>query len=135
MNDIRAIEVAQLELLKMQSEESNNESKMAIYQSVALILSVLTFVAPLIIFIAVKTSMSGESYIEAIAKKSHRIAKEQRRAEKLILKLLPPIVATRLIEQKRVSFNYDASTIMFCSLDGFAALVNSMDPMKVIWVT
>ena len=89
LNDIRAIETVQLELLKMQAEESNYESKMAIYQSVALIISVLAFVAPMIIFIAVKTSMSGEAYIDAIAKKSHRINKEQRRAEKLILKLLP----------------------------------------------
>lgn len=50
----------------------------------------------------------------------------------MILSLLPPIVANRLIEQKSVSFTYDASTIMFCSLHGFTDLVMRVEPLKSV---
>ena len=99
--------------------------------SVTLIIFVLVFVAPLIVFLTVKTSISGEAFIEGIAQKSQSIAKEQRRSEKLILRLLPPSVASRLIEQKRVSFTYDASTIMFCSLYGFTDIIMKSEPLRV----
>ena len=41
-----------------------------------------------------------QKYIQALAVKSKKISQEQRRSERLILKLLPTSVATRLIEQK-----------------------------------
>ena len=130
--------------------------------------------APLIVFLTVKTTISGEvnnfnqtwicklvkmyilfqKYIQALAVKSKKISQEQRRSERLILKLLPTSVATRLIEQKvkfsdsltshifkwlstffflfqKVSFSYDAATVMFCSLYGFTDLINTMEPLKV----
>ena len=46
-----------------------------------------------------------QKYIQALAVKSKKISQEQRRSERLILKLLPPSVATRLIEQK-VNIDY-----------------------------
>ena len=74
----------------------------------------------MIVFLTVKTTISGEvnnsiilnysalakmyvlfqKYIQALAVKSKKISQEQRRSERLILKLLPTSVATRLIEQK-----------------------------------
>ena len=149
----------------------NYASKWYLYQSIILIAFVLICVAPLIVFLTVKTTISGEvnnliqswpnriffcnpffqKYIQALAVKSKKISQEQRRSERLILKLLPTSVATRLIEQKvrfcdsltsihiityfflfqKVSFSYDAATVMFCSLYGFTDLINTMEPLKV----
>lgn len=114
LNEMRTMEKDTLEMLRNQALETNMDATYDIYQSLLLIFVVLIFVAPLIIFMTVKTSIAAEAFIAAISKKGHRIAKEQRRSERLILKLLPPTVANRLMEQKRVSFTYDAATIMFC---------------------
>ena len=38
---------------------------------------------------------------------------------------------------QKVSFSYDAATIMFCSLYGFSELIDKMDPLKVrkmLWI-
>ena len=32
---------------------------------------------------------------------------------------------------QKVSFSYDAATVMFCSLYGFTDLINTMEPLKV----
>ena len=92
----------------------------------------LICVAPLIVFLTVKTTISGEvnhfnqsllcklvkmyilfqKYIQALAVKSKKISQEQRRSERLILKLLPTSVATRLIEQK-VKFSDSLTSLIF----------------------
>ena len=107
-------------VLRYEAAGENYASKWYLYQSIILIAFVLICVAPLIVFLTVKTTISGEvnhfnqswlwklvkiyilfqKYIQALAVKSKKISQEQRRSERLILKLLPTSVATRLIEQK-----------------------------------
>ena len=107
-------------LYRYEAAGENYASKWYLYQSIILIAFVLICVAPLIVFLTVKTTISGEvnhfnqswlcklvkmyilfqKYIQALAVKSKKISQEQRRSERLILKLLPTSVATRLIEQK-----------------------------------
>ena len=52
------------------------------------------------VYLWIKNFFSFQKYIQALAVKSKKITQEQRRSERLILKLLPTSVATRLIEQK-----------------------------------
>jgi len=130
LDKMRQIEAQQVEKLRIQAAQENNNSKWSLYQSIILIAFVLICVAPLIVFLTVKTTISGERFIEALAVRSDKITKEQKRSERLILKLLPTSVASKLIEQRKFAYSYDAATVMFCSLYGYSEVINSMEPLK-----
>ena len=100
LNDIRNLEKEQVETLRKQSTKENKSSMWDLLQSVIVIICVLVFVAPFIVALTVKTTLAGETFIDALARRSFKISKEQKKSEKLILKLLPPVVANRLIQQK-----------------------------------
>jgi len=130
LDQMREIEAQQVEILRIEAQNENDSSRWFLYQSIILIVTVMTCVAPLIVFLTVKSTILGERFIKALAISGSKVTREQKRSEKLILALLPPTVAARLIEQKKVSFSYDAATIMFCSLYGFSELINTMEPLK-----
>ena len=119
MERIREIASLELQSLKEQAELSTYNSRWKLYQSLSLIIFVLTFVAPPIVYLTVKTTFAGEMVIKALADNSDKIAGEQKRNKTLLLKLLPPTIAMKFIENHKFSVLYDATTIMFCSIHGF----------------
>ena len=114
----------------MEATDENKTSKWNLYTSLALILFVLIFVAPLLLFINIRTTLAADTFISKLANRSDKIVKEQKRSEKLVTKLLPPVVIERLKEKKEVAFTYDAATVMFCSLYGFSEVIREYDPMQ-----
>ena len=131
LEDIRRIAALELQSLRDQANASTHFSKWKLYQSIALIIFVLICVAPPIIYLTVKTTLSGEKVIKALADNSDMISAQQQRNKNLLQKCLPPMIAVRFMEQHRVSFTYDASTVMFCSLGGFNALFKDMETVQV----
>ena len=108
---------------RIEAQNENDSSRWFLYQSIILIVTVMTCVAPLIVFLTVKSTILGEvhtsnflvyycgnnftshhcllqRFIKALAISGSKVTREQKRSEKLILALLPPTVAARLIEQK-----------------------------------
>ena len=130
LDDIRDIEIRQLQRLRDASQVDNAAAKWSLYYTLALIIVVLLFLSPLLVFMNIKTTLAGEAFIEALGRRSKRINKEQKRNERLVMKLLPPLVVERLKETKEVSFSYDAVTVLFCSLYGFSAIIQDMKPME-----
>ena len=130
LDDIRDIEVGQLKRLRMASENDNANARLTLYYTLALIIAVLLFLSPLLVFLNIKTTLAGEAFIEALGRRSKKITREQKRNERLITKLLPPLVIERLKETKEVSFSYDAVTVLFCSLYGFSDIIQDMHPME-----
>ena len=129
LDDIRDIEARQLKKLRDASQVDNVAARWSLYYTLALIIVVLLFLSPLLVFMNIKTTLAGEAFIEALGRRSKRITKEQKRNERLVMKLLPPVVIERLKETKEVSFSYDAVTILFCSLYRFSDIIQDMNPM------
>ena len=59
LEDIRGISALELQSLKDQATNSTHFSKWKLYQSIALIIFVLICVAPPIVYLTVKTTLSG----------------------------------------------------------------------------
>ena len=117
------IKLHTLSFLRIEAQNENDSSRWFLYQSIILIVTVMTCVAPLIVFLTVKSTILGEvhisnflfyycwnhftslhcllqRFIKALAISGSKVTREQKRSEKLILALLPPTVAARIIEQK-----------------------------------
>ena len=116
---------------RMEANDENKASKWNLYTSLALILFVLIFVAPLLLFINIRTTLAADLFIGQLTRRSEKIVREQKRSERLVTKLLPPVVIERLKEKREVAFTYDAATVMFCSLYGFSEVIQEIDPMQV----
>ena len=69
--------------------------------------------------------------MEAITKKVIDIGKEQKRAERLLSKLLPKNVALALKNGQKISESFDAATVMFCTISGFKELTKERTPLEV----
>ena len=79
-------------LFRMEANAENATSKWNLYLSLALIFFVLVFVAPLLLFINVRTTLAADVFIKNLTIRTDRIAKEQKRSERLVTKLLPTVV-------------------------------------------
>ena len=60
LEDIRGISALELQSLRDQATASTHFSKWKLYQSIALIIFVLICVAPPIVYLTVKTTLSGK---------------------------------------------------------------------------
>ena len=114
----------------MEANGENATSKWNLYLSLALIFFVLAFVAPLLLFINVRTTLAADVFIKNLTIRTEKIVREQKRSEKLVTKLLPTVVIERLKEKKEVAFTYDAATVMFCSLYGFTDVIKNYEAMQ-----
>ena len=114
----------------MEANNENATSKWNLYLSIALIFFVLVFVAPLLLVINIRTTFAADEFIKNLTIRTEQILKEQKRSERLVTKLLPPVVIERLKEKKEVAFTYDAATVMFCSLYGFTDIITNFEAME-----
>ena len=82
----------------MEANNENATSKWNLYLSIALIFFVLVFVAPLLLVINIRTTFAADEFIKNLTIRTEQILKEQKRSERLVTKLLPPVVIERLKE-------------------------------------
>ena len=95
------------------------------------ILIILFILAPCIIILVRNAVKAIQIFAVLLKKKAVDLQKEKKRADNLINQILPPRIADDLKNGRKTSEAFDAATIMFSEIEGFADITRKCSPLQL----
>lgn len=98
-----------------------------------LVFVVVAVISPILVIIVQRMTSAVAMFAESVNTKSHELAIEKRRANKLLFTMLPKEVAIALINKTQVEPQYyDDTTVYFSDIVGFTKLSSISTPMQIV---
>ncbi len=131
--DSLTLQQKQMELAAVQTNLKEQEARSGLASSqrnLFLSIAFIVFLLAIGLFILYKNIKSHNSILEA---KNKLIQKEQERAEKLLLNILPYTVAQELKETGSArAKNYEEATVLFADFKGFSQIAKQLSPDELV---
>ena len=98
------------------------------------VLVLVLIISPIIILLVRNATLTIQIFSLSLAKKAHELNNEKRKADMLLLQMLPPTVARSLQQKKPVTAEtFESVTVYFSDIHDFHTLTAESTPLEVNW--
>lgn len=95
------------------------------------ILTIILLVSPFILILMRNAMRAVQILSNALKSKYSDLRKEKKRSEKLLYKMLPPVVADAVKSKKKTSWLFESATVFFSEIDEFKDLTRACQPLQL----
>ena len=114
------------EIMNQEIRSVNNDFAMTM-----VILTIILLVSPFILMLMRNAMRAVQILSNALKSKYGDLRKEKKRSEKLLYKMLPPVVADAVKSKKKTSWLFESATVFFSEIDEFKELTRACQPLQL----
>jgi len=114
------------DIMNQEIRSVNNDFAMTM-----VILTIILLVSPFILMLMRNAMRAVQILSNALKSKYGDLRKEKKRSEKLLYKMLPPVVADAVKSKKKTSWLFESATVFFSEIDEFKELTRACQPLQL----
>ena len=123
---LKDIRIDLKDIMNLEIRSVNNDFAMTM-----VILTIILIVSPFILMLMRNAMRAVQILSNALKSKYGDLRKEKKRSEKLLYKMLPPVVADAVKSKKKTSWLFESATVFFSEIDEFKELTRACQPLQL----